>query len=94
MGFADFIRKLAIIIFIIAVIGAFPLAKKLSTTVTITEYEYYSDRVDKETNKAEYIGVLIASWISSGIVCIFLYGLGEILEYLHIIDKKLFEMKQ
>lgn len=94
MGFANFIRKLAIIIFIIAVIGAFPLAKKVSTTVTVTEYKYSADWVDKDTNKAEYMGVLIASWISSGIVCIFLYGLGEVLEYLHIINKKLFEMKQ
>lgn len=93
MGFADFIRKLAIIVFVIAIIGAFPLAKKLSTTVTITEYEYISDRVEEETNKAEYIGILIASWISSGIVCIFLYGLGEILEYLHIINRKLFDKK-
>lgn len=76
MRFADFIRKLAIIVFVIAAIGAFPLAKMLSTT----RYE---------TNTITYIGVLIASWVSSGITCIFLYGLGEILEYLYLINKKM-----
>lgn len=90
MKFASFAKKFAIVFFIIASIGAFPLAKKLSTTVTIRE-GLYSNYVDKETNKAEYIGVLIATWASSGMVCALLYGLGEITEYLHWIDKKLYD---
>lgn len=89
MRFADFIRKLAIVLFIIVIIGSFPIAKKLSTTITITEYKYTSDLTDKKTDKVEYISVLLGLWISSGIVCIFLYGLGEILEYLYIIKKSI-----
>jgi hypothetical protein len=63
-------------VFAIAVIGAFPLAKMLSTT-------------GGETNIIVYISSLIGLWLSSGIGCIFLYGLGEILEYLYLINRKM-----
>lgn len=89
MGFANFVKKFAIVLFILAAIGAFPLAKKISTTVTVTESLYGNSYTDEDTNKVEYIAVLLVSWTSAGIVCIFLYGLGKIIEYLDSLDDKI-----
>lgn len=89
MKFSHFVRKLAVILFFIALIGAFPLAKRLSTTVTIIEYKYNPNRIDRETDIAKFIGVLLVTWISSSVVCVLLYGIGEVLEYLYYINKRL-----
>lgn len=87
MKLADFIRKLATVVFVLAFIGAFLLAKEISTTRSLANL--FTGRVDEEIDIVTYIGVLIGSWISSGVTCALLYSVGEVLEYLYSINMKM-----
>jgi hypothetical protein len=91
MGFAKFCRGVSICIIILAFFGAFAVADKASTVITITEYKYIEDYVETETDNTKYAIALITTWVSVGILCLFIYGMGEAVEHLHSIKGKLYE---
>lgn len=86
MGFPQVAKYTAVILLILGIIGSFYLAKELSTSAQLVpKYEYItSDKMElrEVKNDAVYNIVLYSTWISSLILCLFLYGIGVVVEEL------------
>ena len=86
MTFPQVSKYLAIVLLILGVIGSFFLAEELSTsTQLVPKYEYItSDKMELREIKDDkaYNLILASSWVGSLVLCLFLYGIGLIVEEL------------
>lgn len=94
MGFAKLCKRAAIVLLVLALIGSFIIAKNVSTTQEVYKSFLSSSTYTKDNlDSSKFFLVLVASWISSGILCLFIYGLGKIIEYLDETAEHLYDIK-
>jgi hypothetical protein len=79
MVFSRICKVVSICIFALAFLGAFQLAEQQSvSTVIVYDSEFSEDMTRDVKDTTIYYAVLISTWIASGILSLFLYGIGEI----------------